>query len=589
MLLLSGVTLAVLLVFQIWRTWELESSARALELDRSEAVAARLLERSIRSPAVFEAAAGTRFVIRGTRPVVDPDLGWLEPIAAAADSDLLAQDRLDRAARAEFGSGDPAAARRAFDDLRQIGLPVPMRLRVLAAAAWQARRAGAAEREREFVGEFFELAEPLAPAMYGRETVATAVAAMLRLLGPDGRPDWLVQRVALLPAVTPLPTDVDVTERARVATRRAAIRAAFDVWQQVSPRQGAGVHGHDRAELLWWQPHPDGGFDVRSLEVAEFLAAVRTTAGKPPLPEWPWLVEPMVDDSPVPGFAAIPFVRGLQPASGWSRAEGRWLLPTLTLVLLAAFGLAVAQQLRAQRREAAAVRAQAEFLTTVTHELKTPLASIRLLGEMLVEGRARGRENDYYRMLASESGRLSMLIENVLDLGRLERGERAYDLRPCDVSEIVQETVTMLEPLAEREASRLVFEAPAQAMMACVDRAALVQALISVLDNARKYGRSPVEIGLTSEPGALVLTVRDHGGGVPVAERERIFERFTRGAAHAHGSTPGIGVGLYLARVIMRRLGGELACVAPGDGGAGACFVFRIPEEVAAATVAEAS
>lgn len=104
---------------------------------------------------------------------------------------------------------------------------------------------------------------------------------------------------------------------------------------------------------------------------------------------------PDVVDDPAVTFGGVPHVRGLRPLVTSSLEQRPWLLPAVTFGLLVAFGAAVAVQFRASRREAAAVRAQAEFLTTVTHELKTPLASIRLLGEMLVEGRARGREAEY--------------------------------------------------------------------------------------------------------------------------------------------------------------------------------------------------
>jgi two-component system phosphate regulon sensor histidine kinase PhoR len=105
--------------------------------------------------------------------------------------------------------------------------------------------------------------------------------------------------------------------------------------------------------------------------------------------------------------------------------------------------------------------------------------------------------------------------------------------------------------------------------------------LVSVLDNARKYSGkgTAIEVATRRENGHVVVDVRDHGDGVEPDERERIFERFVRGREHAHGSTPGVGIGLYLARTIARRLGGELCCVSPADGGRGAVFRFTFPLE----------
>ncbi|MGB3968051.1 MAG: HAMP domain-containing sensor histidine kinase, partial [Planctomycetota bacterium] len=325
----------------------------------------------------------------------------------------------------------------------------------------------------------------------------------------------------------------------------------------------------------------DGTRDGALLPVADWLAAVRAAGRDGVLPEWPWLVEPDVVPGTAAPFAGIPHLRGLRPTAA-AIGTRPWLLPAATFALLAAFALAVWQQFRASRREAEAVRTQAEFLTTVTHELKTPLASIRLLAEMLSEGRAAGREAEYYRMLAGEAGRLSMLIENVLDLGRLERGERAADLRVHDVADVVRETVALVAPVAQRDAAAIVVSGIDGPLPARIDRAALVQALISVLDNARKYGKGPIEVGVAGAGVQVCVTVRDHGPGVPVPERERIFERFVRGEAHRHGSTPGVGIGLYLARAIARRLHGELACGAPLDGGPGALFTLTLPMETPA-------
>jgi two-component system phosphate regulon sensor histidine kinase PhoR len=336
---------------------------------------------------------------------------------------------------------------------------------------------------------------------------------------------------------------------------------------------------------VWWQPRRDGGRDAALLTPEQWCEAVASAGGRGDLPELPvpgWLlVAPSTGDS----FAGVP---GLSDAALRTAVSVDWVTPVLTGALVAVLALAlviaVASRLRAGRAEMQAVRMQSEFLTTVTHELKTPLAAIRLLGEMLADGRAQGRETEYYQMLAGEAGRLSMLIENVLDLGRLERGERAYDLRAVDVGEVVGETLAMFAPLAERDGGKVVWDDLCGRVIVRVDRGALVQALVAVLDNARKYGGAGARLDVVTRchDGTVAIDVRDRGPGVPVAERERIFERFVRGEAHAHGGTPGVGIGLYLARSIARRLRGDLVCTDPLDGGAGACFTFTLPVETSA-------
>jgi signal transduction histidine kinase len=171
-----------------------------------------------------------------------------------------------------------------------------------------------------------------------------------------------------------------------------------------------------------------------------------------------------------------------------------------------------------------------------------------------------------------------MLIENVLDLGSMERGERAYDLRPCDLLQVVREAAFLFRPLAERDRLAVLLETGDGSADGEADRGALLQALLNVLDNARKYAAAGgrIEMAAVPENGALRITVRDHGPGIPAGEREAIFGRFRRGSAHTNGAIPGVGLGLNLARSIAERHGGRLVCEAPASG-TGAQFTFTLP------------
>ncbi|MCA8973206.1 MAG: HAMP domain-containing histidine kinase [Planctomycetes bacterium] len=601
-MLVSGAALAIALVLQLWRSLAVDAETRQWEFEKATIAAERILQRALTSRAVFDRAPGESLLFEGEVIQVDAAVGWLDPVPAAAEEDVVVRHRLDRAALAEFGGGVSGdVVRREYEELLAGALPATPRMQVLAAAAFHARRAGAIEREQECRAELWQRVAALRAEDLGREAVAMTVAAAVRLADPAAPPEWLPRLVALLPdrIAAGLPAHVDLAAQHEASRRRRQLREARAVWLAAAARADVGMlPGPDR-HVLWWLPHRAagadriGGHDARWLPIEDWLGVVREVGGGDELAEWPWLVEPAMGEVAVTAMG-IPFVAGLVPSREPAAIQRRWLLPATTLALLVAFGLTVAQSLRATRREAAAVRAQAEFLTTVTHELKTPLASIRLLGEMLVEGRAAGREREYYRMLAGEAGRLSMLIENVLDLGRLERGERAYDLRTADVAAITAATVSLVEPLLQQGGSGITIRRQAGCeLMARVDRAALAQALISVFDNARKYGKGPVEVGLSCADEIILIEVRDRGPGVPAADRERIFARFTRGAAHAHGSVPGVGIGLYLARTIARRLGGDLTCDPPADGGVGARFTFALPAVAAtvttAATAAEAA
>ena len=115
---------------------------------------------------------------------------------------------------------------------------------------------------------------------------------------------------------------------------------------------------------------------------------------------------------------------------------------------------------------------------------------------------------------------------------------------------------------------------------ALADRSSLTQALVAVLDNARKYGAGPIGVEVERGPHGVSIQIHDEGPGVPAAERETIFERFSRGSHHRDGSLPGLGIGLYLARTLVRRMGGELRCADPGAR-AGARFVFTLAPALA--------
>src|SRR5262249_11514075 len=155
----------------------------------------------------------------------------------------------------------------------------------------------------------------------------------------------------------------------------------------------------------------------------------------------------------------------------------------------------------------------------------------------------------------------------------------AYDVRDGDLAEVVRQAVALIAPVAGRDGVEVTLREGMAHAPARIDRGALLQALLNVLDNARKYAAAGqrIEVSTGREGDALCIVVRDHGPGVPTGERESIFGRFRRGEQHRHGSIPGVGLGLYLARQICERHGGALACAVPDDGGKGAQFAFTLP------------
>jgi two-component system phosphate regulon sensor histidine kinase PhoR len=576
--LLTGAVAALALTHQLWRSWRLEVQLRQADYDRDRLLAERILQRATRSEEVFSVVAPDRRVtVRGDEVVADRRVAWIDVADDESDRDPVVLERLQRAARAEFGDRDPAAAQREFDELLSGPLVFEQRLQVLAAAAWQARRAGADQRVAELCEPLREELLRVAPERLARPTVAAAVAAAARLgVVADATGDLL----SYLPTLVFAGLDVDA-ELASRHRRRAALRErcrlAGACLVDAPDDARVGLHPIDADHVLWRMPSVDGAGRAAVLQPSQWHDAVLAAADAGATFEWPRRVVVVCGDPRAPSPFGIAGVQDLVPATGPDLGANAWLLPALTGALAMAFGFVFFQQRRAASREAQAIAQQAQFLTTVTHELKTPLAGIRLLAEMLAEGRANGREHEYYQLLVGESARLSMLIDNVLDLGRLESGQRHYALQPWPIADVVRETLRMLVPVLERDGIDVVFDETLGEATARIDRDAFVQALVAVLDNARKYGAAGrrVEVRAWLEDGQPRVAVRDHGHGVPDGEREAVFERFVRGRDHAHGSTPGVGIGLYLARSIVRRLGGELRCVAPADG-PGAEFRFTL-------------
>jgi signal transduction histidine kinase len=253
----------------------------------------------------------------------------------------------------------------------------------------------------------------------------------------------------------------------------------------------------------------------------------------------------------------------------------------LALGLAGAFGFGLFAFVRGLRRERETLEMRGRFLQTVTHELRTPLASIRMFSEMLRDGRVASEQKreQYHALLASESERLSALVSNVLDSSRLEEGRRVFDKQRLELRVLLAEFSAMLAPYCEREGMR--FEIVEQASLPVdaaihADRDALVQVLWNLCDNGIRYAHEGGELRLVVRSGAdrVELELSDLGPGIPPEERERVFEPFQRGKAEQHGSSPGLGLGLHLARSLIRAQGGELRAV---EAERGACLRITLP------------
>jgi signal transduction histidine kinase len=222
---------------------------------------------------------------------------------------------------------------------------------------------------------------------------------------------------------------------------------------------------------------------------------------------------------------------------------------------------------RAARAAAALAAMQSDFVSTVTHELKTPLASIRLISETLARGRysTASTIGDYARLLSDESERLRGLIDNLLTFARVNDARAAYSLEAVDLLDLV-------EDMLEHAGGRLTdgnfdvrVSIPSELPRIRVDRVAFIQVLANLIDNAIKYARSvrQLEIAARFEREMVVIELADRGMGIPRDEVDRVFDRFFRGQNAPAG---GSGLGLTIARRVVEDHGGKIAIKSvPGE------------------------
>ena len=258
-------------------------------------------------------------------------------------------------------------------------------------------------------------------------------------------------------------------------------------------------------------------------------------------------------------------------------------LGLIVVVLVAAIllgGWLMAIDVRRQMRLA---QQKTDFVSNVSHELKTPLTSIRMFADMLAEGRVneQDRQRNYLRIISAESARLTRLINNVLDFARMERGAPSGERRPCDLVDVVEEVVNTCRPHLEAAGIPLSLEMEAQELPLVADRDALAQITLNLISNAEKYGGKEIVVRVRQQKngvdsaGLACVDVLDRGPGIPAKKSETIFQPFQRLDDSLASGVSGSGLGLTLARRMARAHGGDVT-YSPRPGG-GSCFTLTIP------------
>lgn len=221
-----------------------------------------------------------------------------------------------------------------------------------------------------------------------------------------------------------------------------------------------------------------------------------------------------------------------------------------------------------------------EFLSQVSHEVRTPMTSIRSFSEILLHDAA--LEDDerqrFVSTIHAESLRLTKLLDEILDLSALERGERTWRNAPINAELALDRAVEVCTALARQRNMRVEVGNRAQAATVVGESDRLCQALINLVSNAIKYNDAAdavVEIRSSVLRRRYVVEVADNGPGIPRSERKAIFDKFVRGARRRGSSPPGAGLGLAISREIIARMDGRLELVPRS--GRGACFRITLP------------
>lgn len=386
----------------------------------------------------------------------------------------------------------------------------------------------------------------------------------------------LLVLVPFIPLVLMLRFMVDALDSARAA----AIERTSSVYQQALFNAQGSLDKHLAA-----RPKPPGAQDIfefyRDLFSGEIGVWLADTGGRAILPEpqpqgplvaqtslkalgRPWQVHLyLVDQSSVNDS-----VREQFRAYAWTAG----IVAVAICIIAAGAGFAVNRQLRLNELKSTSV-------ATVAHELRTPLASMRMLVDTLREGRYNNEQQvaEYLDLIASENLRLSRLTDNFLTLSRLERNEHAIHLAPTPAREVIERAANSMRAKLETPGCHFTFDVPDELPDITADRDALALVIANLLDNAVKYTGEEKKITLHARDasGRVFIAVTDNGLGLSRAERKNIFRQFYQVDQKLSRSRGGCGLGLALVQHIIEAHGGRVDI--ESQLGRGSTFTVSIP------------
>jgi signal transduction histidine kinase len=224
-------------------------------------------------------------------------------------------------------------------------------------------------------------------------------------------------------------------------------------------------------------------------------------------------------------------------------------------------------------------RLKDDFMSSVTHELRTPLTSIRAFAELMRDDpqMEAAQRQQFIGLIVDESERLSRLVNQVLDMAKIESGSGDWRNDAIDLRELIGHAVQTTSQLFSARGTTISVVQPDAVPTLMADRDRLLQVLLNLLSNAAKFvppGRGRITVTLTTDAQRATVEVQDNGPGVPPEQQQLIFEKFRQGGA-ATNRPQGTGLGLPISRKIVEHFGGRLWLRSvPGEG---ACFGFELP------------
>ena len=253
----------------------------------------------------------------------------------------------------------------------------------------------------------------------------------------------------------------------------------------------------------------------------------------------------------------------------FSASHGIFIYIFLLIVIGLAMGLFFTMHII--NKELALSKMKSDFISTVSHEFKSPLTSIRQMSEMLFNERIKkeSRKKEYYEIMLEQSERLSHLIDNILDFSKIEEGEKVFRFENTDLTESIDHVTSVFQKSVANEGFSVSSSIPQILPELQVDKEAIQQVLYNLLDNAYKYsGESRIiEVIAEATGDSVKISIKDHGIGILHDDQNKIFDRFFRGGNELTRSVKGSGIGLTIVKRIIEAHNGTVSLEStPGKG-----------------------